>query len=217
MHQPHLPSLDTIETRRRQGQAPGLGQADALHHERHNLCGQQTEAGFRQAELRRMIGHGDIADTGQAETTAQHGALQDRDHHLWRVLHLLQQRTEHPVQIAMGIRTLSAGIGHVLDIAAGTEVPTDAADHQGANPRFIADRGQHRTQFGDHLHTHGVATFRAVEGDVQHAVVQFQQQGLANRQVVHFFLPGRMPMSLQMIPSMISSAPPPIDTRRTSR
>jgi hypothetical protein len=33
----------------------------------------------------------------------------------------------------------------------------------------------------------------------------------------HFFLPGRMPMYLQMMPSMISSAPPPIEPRRVSR
>src|SRR5690606_34505602 len=32
-----------------------------------------------------------------------------------------------------------------------------------------------------------------------------------------FFLPGRMFISLQMMPSMISSAPPPIDMRRVSR
>ncbi|MCY1437298.1 hypothetical protein D9M71_534550 [compost metagenome] len=112
---------------------------------------------------------------------------------------------------------LSAGVGHVLDVTAGTEVPADAADHQCANPWFIAYRGQHRAQLGDHLQAHRIAAFRAVEGDVQHAVVQLQQQSLANRQAVHFFFPGRMPMSLQMIPSMISSAPPPIDTSRTSR
>jgi hypothetical protein len=32
-----------------------------------------------------------------------------------------------------------------------------------------------------------------------------------------FFLPGKIPISLQMIPSMISSAPPPIESRRVSR
>ena len=32
-----------------------------------------------------------------------------------------------------------------------------------------------------------------------------------------FFLPGRMSMYLQMMPSMTSSAPPPIEVRRPSR
>ena len=32
-----------------------------------------------------------------------------------------------------------------------------------------------------------------------------------------FFLPGKIPMSLQIIPSMISSAPPPIERSRESR
>ncbi len=35
--------------------------------------------------------------------------------------------------------------------------------------------------------------------------------------LVAFFLPGRMPSYLQMIPSMISSAPPPMLSRRESR
>ncbi|MCY1437299.1 hypothetical protein D9M71_534560 [compost metagenome] len=90
MHQAHAPCLVAIKTRRRQGQAPGLGQADALHHERYDLGRQQAETGFRQAELRLVIGQGDIADTGQAETAAEHRALQHGNHHLRSVLHFLQ-------------------------------------------------------------------------------------------------------------------------------
>ena len=32
-----------------------------------------------------------------------------------------------------------------------------------------------------------------------------------------FFLPGRMPMYFEMMPSITSSAPPPIEARRLSR
>jgi hypothetical protein len=51
---------------------------------------------------------------------------------------------------------------------------------------------------------------------VQHAVMRLQQQVWQTGRS-SFLFPGRMPISLQMMPSMISSAPPPIDTRRTSR
>ena len=40
------------------------------------------------------------------------------------------------------------------------------ADHQRANLPVIAHRRQHRTQLGDHLQAHGVATVGAIEGDV---------------------------------------------------
>ncbi|MNF94627.1 hypothetical protein D3C84_773440 [compost metagenome] len=175
MHQPHAPRLVAIEPRRRQRQAPGLSQADALDHKRRDLRGQHAEAGFRQPELRLMIRQGDIADAGQAQTAAKHCALQHGDHHLRCVLHLLQQRAERTVQITVGVRALSTGVGHVLDVATGTEMSTGTADHQGPNRTVIAHGQQHRAQFGDHLQAHGVSAFRAVEGDMQHAVMRFEQ------------------------------------------
>ena len=112
---------------------------------------------------------------------------------------------------------MAAGIGHVLDIAPGAEMPLPARQHQRPTLRVIGHHRQYRAQFLDHLQAHGVAAVRAIEGDVKYAAVAVQQQGLAHGEAVHGFFPGRMLMSLQMMPSMISSAPPPIDTRRTSR
>ena len=101
------------------------------------------------------------------------------------------------------------GAGQVLHIGPRAKMPARAADHHGAH--LAVQLRQYRTQFIDHFKAHRIAAFRPVEGDVQHAVMGFEQQG------IHGFLPGRVPISLQMMPSMISSAPPPIDTRRTSR
>lgn len=142
-----------------------------------------------------------------------------------RGLGFLQQAAEGAVQRAVGFRPGGAGTGHVLDVAAGAEVPVGAAQHQRPHATVVAHGGEHRAQFADHRQAHGVAALRAVQGDPQDALDGFQQQGLAMRQAhagfllerQPFFLPGRMPISLQMMPSMISSAPPPMDTRRVSR
>ncbi len=133
------------------------------------------------------------------------------------MLRFFQQGAEGPVQFTVGGAAMGTGAGHVLEVATGTEVLAGAAQHQGTDAAPVTDRGHHRAQFGDHLQAHGIAVLRAIEADEQYAVARLQQQGLAGRERVHFFFPGRMPMSLQMIPSMISSAPPPMDTRRTSR
>ena len=217
MHDPQTPRLMTIETRGGQRQSACLSQSNALHHKRRDLRRQQAEAGFRQTELGLVISHRHVADTGQSKPTAHHRALQHADQHLRRVLGFLQQRAERPVQISVSLGTLGAGIGHVLDVAAGTEMSAATAEHQRANSTVIANGRQHRAQFADHLQAHRIAAVRAIEGDVQHTAMQFQKQRLAFGQATHFFFPGRMPISLQMIPSMISSAPPPIDTSRTSR
>ncbi|MNL52530.1 hypothetical protein D3C87_1757170 [compost metagenome] len=91
----------------------------------------------------------------------------------------MQQRTEHPVQIAVRAGALGAGVGHVLDVATRAKMPTGTADDQRPNCAVIVNCRQYCAQFAHHLQAHGIAAVRAIEGDVQHAVVQFQQQRLA--------------------------------------
>ena len=217
VHQPQASGFFAIKTRGGQRQAPGLSQADALDHERCDLCRDQAEAGFWQTELRLMMGNGDVADAGQAKAATEHRAFQHRDHHLRGFFHFFQQRAKCAVQILVSLGALASGVGHVLDVATGAEMPAGTAQHQRPHLWVFAHPGQHSAQFANHVQAHGVAAFRPIKGDVQHAAVAVQQQGVARGQQAHAFLPGRMLISLQIIPSMISSAPPPIDTSRTSR
>jgi len=207
MHHAQALSLDPVEPRRRQRQPARVRQTDALDHKRRDLRRQQAQAGLGQAELRLVISQRNITDARQTKATAQHRALQHHDHHLGHGFNFLQQGAERAVQ-RLQLR-LVAGAEQVFHVRPGTEMPGRAADHQRAH--LIVQLRQHRAQFIDHLQAHRVAALRTVEGDVQHTVMGFEQQG------VHGFFPGRVPISLQMMPSMISSAPPPIDTRRISR
>lgn len=92
-----------IEPRRRQRQAPGLSRTDALDHKPGAICANLTPRLVWHSELRLVIRQGNIADAGQPQTAAQHRAVQHGDHHLRRVLHLLQQRAECAVQIAKAL------------------------------------------------------------------------------------------------------------------
>ena len=180
MHQPQALGLDPVEACRRQRQAPGLGQADALHDKGRDLRRQQAQAGFRQAELGLMIGQGHVADAGQAKAASQHRALQHANQHLRAVLGLFQQAAKGPVQLAVGLGALGPGLDHVLEVGTGAEVAARAAQHQGPHATFPAHCRQHRAQFADHLQAHGIAGVWAIEGDVQDPAMGLQQQGLAS-------------------------------------
>ena len=56
---------------------------------------------------------------------------------------------------------------------------------------------------------------------MQHAAIDRELQRFATREFARhqwfFRWPGSVPMPLQMMPSMISSAPPPIEVSRESR
>lgn len=82
MHQAQAQRLAAVEAGGGEGQAAGLGQADAADHERRDLRRENAEAGFRQAELR--IGGGDryVRHAGQAETAAEHRAFHQRHQQL---------------------------------------------------------------------------------------------------------------------------------------
>ncbi|MDT4860072.1 hypothetical protein FQZ97_946110 [compost metagenome] len=185
MHQAQAQGLQPVEAGGGEGQAAGLGQADALDHEGGDLRRQDAEAGFRQAELRALQGDGDIRNAGQAEAAAEHRAFQHGDQHLGLRLGFFQQAAKGTVQPLVGLATGGAGAGHVLDVAAGAEVPAGTAQHQGAHAGVAAHGGQHRAQLVHHGQAHGVAAVGPVQGDVQHAAGLFQQQGFAVRQFGH--------------------------------
>lgn len=94
MHQAQAQCLAAVEAGGGEGQAAGLGQADAADHERRDLRRENAEAGFRQAELR--IGGGDryVRHAGQAETAAEHRAFHQRHQQLRGGLGFLQQAAE---------------------------------------------------------------------------------------------------------------------------
>ena len=81
------------------------------------------------------------------------------------------------------------------------------------------------SQSGDqlihHLQRHGVTHLGPVQRDVQNPGAAFDQKGARRRH--DYLLPsglrrlGSVPSSLAMMPSMISSAPPPMEIRRPSR
>src|SRR5690606_17876657 len=109
-----------------------------------------------------------------------------------------------------------------------TEVPAGAAQHHGSHVAASSDRVEHGLELGDHLQAHGVAYLGAVEHEDEHTVVaELRPHVRARRKAVRlghrrhpcpgFGRRGSVPSSLQMIPSMISSAPPPIEASRPSR
>jgi len=156
VHDPQSLGLYAIKARGGQCQAACLGQANSLDHKRGNLRRQQAQAGFRQAELRLVIGDGDIAHARQAKTAAQHRALQHHDHHLRHGFHCLQQGAKRPVQRL----ELIARRDQVFHVSPGAKVPARAADHHG--PRLAVQLRQHAAQFIDHFQAHRIAAFRAV-------------------------------------------------------
>ena len=77
---------------------------------------------------------------------------------------------------------------------------------------------QHGAQLVHHLQRHRVALRRAIERDLQHATLTSHGEGLELGQLhAHDALPGKVPSSLQMMPSITSSAPPPMLMSRLSR
>src|SRR5690606_38866631 len=130
VHQAQAQGLGSVEAGGGQGQAAGLGQADAVHHEGRDLRREDTQRGFRQAELGAGGSDGHVGDAGQTEAAAEHGAFQHRYQYLRGGLGFFQQRTEGAVQFAVGVAALGAGAGHVLDVAAGAEVATGAAQNE---------------------------------------------------------------------------------------
>ena len=98
------------------------------------------------------------------------------------------------------------------DVGAGAEMAAGAAQHD--HPRVAIDlgRGECGAQRLHHGHRHRVALRRPVQRQVQHRAV------VAHEQFAHRRLrPGSVPSSLQMMPSITSSAPPPMRFRRPSR
>src|SRR5205085_3703999 len=107
-----------------------------------------------------------------------------------------------------------------IDVPAGAECGVGAAHHGrtdvGMRGKIVHDRGQ----VGDHRAIERILRLRPVERNVQDAAIERQLERFAGWQIAHqwfFRWPGRMPMPLLMIPSMISSAPPPMEVNRESR
>ena len=197
VHQAQAQGFGSVEAGGGQGQAARLGQADAVYDEGGDLRREDAQRGFRQTELGAAGGDGHIGHAGQAEAAAKHGAFQHGHQYLRRGLGFFQQRTESAVQLAVGVAAFGAGAGHVLDVATGAEVAAGAAQHKGAHVRLMAHGFQGGAQFADHGQAHGVAAVRAVEGDVQHATFEVQQQGFAVGQVVHRIPRCRATMAFQ--------------------
>ena len=162
-----------------EGQPPGLGQADALHHKGGDLGGNHAQAGFRQAESGAGVGKRHIGNAGQTKAAPQDRTLQYRNQHLGLMIgggdHFPETAIEFLEGVTVAAGGLLAGTGHILDVAAGTEVTTGTAQYDGADIGIILHRFEHGHQLVDHGQAHGVTAVGAVQGDVQNRAVLVQR------------------------------------------
>ena len=122
-------------------------------------------------------------------------------------------------------RRRRAGGRKILDVGAGAKRAAGPAQHHDAHRPIVRDRRERREDLRDHLLAQSVAHLRPVEPQLQHRAAQIEpdMRGRAADQAWPAFcsgaleVPGSVPISLQMMLSMTSSAPPPIEPRRPSR
>ena len=227
MHQAQAGRLGTVKSTATNTQATCLGQPDSLHHKRCDLGGRQSQAGFGQAEpgVRHRDGH--IADTAKAESATQHGAFNQRDRGLWRLVDLAQHGSEGPGIVDHRIGMLGAGRlpgrGHVLDVTPCTEIAAGPAQHDSADRTILRNGIEGVAKVVQQTDRHGIASVRSVEGEMQNprselnqGIRGFGQSGHVDLLQPDLRLPPR-PSRLLIICSMTSSAPPPIECRRRSR
>ena len=217
VHQAQRQRLPRVELAAGDGQPLRFGIAQPLDEEGPDLRRHDAERGFGEAEHRALAGDRDVGHAGEAEAAAHHRAFEHRHHRERRARERDAELAERRVDLDDGLgvgRQPHARAGHVLDVGAGREVAAGAAEHDDAGAAVTFGRGQRLAKFQHHRHRQRVAHLGPVQRDRQHAAFGVHQQ----RVEVHAaFLPGSVPSSLQMMPSITSSAPPPMETRRESR
>jgi hypothetical protein len=107
---------------------------------------------------------------------AKDSPFQHGDYYLWLTVGCGNHFPEAAVQCLEGIIVAAGGLlsrsGHVLDVAAGTEVPASTAQNDGANGCIAGHAFKHRHQFVHHGQAHGIAAFGPVQRDMQDGAVK---------------------------------------------
>ena len=116
--------------------------ADAPHHERDDLRGDEAHLGLGHAEARAVVQDHDVGAAGHAEAAAHRRALDDGDGGLRQAVERQQRVAELAVgrhqRIGGAVGRLGRHVGHGVEIAAGAEMPAGAAQHQHAAALIVA-------------------------------------------------------------------------------
>ncbi len=220
-----VPALKCV----REGEVAGLRDADAGGDEWRDLGRHDADRGLAHGEARILGADRHVRDAENAEAARDGVAFDRRDHDLRRGVHHLEEGAVFAVVqrdrvLLARARLLAHALFHVLEIGAGAEGAAGPAQDHGLDVTPFAQVLEHRAQLADQHWVERVLDLRPVERDVEPRALAPQQERLVLRSELRHGIPhqffsarGRVPIILEMICSITSSAPPPIEARRESR
>jgi hypothetical protein len=162
---------------------------------------------------------------------ARDGVTLDRRHdHLGRIVQRFEEGAELTIPdrdrvLLARLRLVGEALLHVLEIGAGAEGAACATQDHDLDVAAVLQDFENRLQLANQRRIQCVLHLRPVQRHVKTRPLATQDQGFVlfcklgheNSGAQRFSRRGRVPMCLQMICSITSSAPPPIEARRESR